>query len=264
MASETKLSVGQVEKLLTKQIKQKIAQNHLKTTRSGNKELVFLVKEIVSAPFESEAEVQTAGKAIGQKIADLSQASHPQNLDAGIVRKLRFKRNWPDDFDIPAVLPIEKISKKTSKSSQTVVSTTSTVSAPAPASTLSPTLSLDQLTAETDPVVAENPPAEDRAEAASDDSVTHEVQAEITMPNQNFENVSKAVIAPEAAAVSPKSTEAEALLADGADKAQTAPLSSELSDNSDRSPESGLSEEMAGIEDAAEAEVLEKINSSSN
>ncbi len=148
MASETNLSSGQVEKLLTKQIKQKFAQNHLKTTRSGNKELGFLVKEIVSAPFESEAEVQTVGAAIGQKIANLSQASDQQHLDAGIVRKLRFRQSWLSEFDIPPALPVSKTSKKISKSSQTVVSAEN---APAPASTLSPRSGLDQLTTEADP-----------------------------------------------------------------------------------------------------------------
>lgn len=251
MTSEPKLSFGQVEKLLTKQIKQKIAQNHLKTTRSGNKELSFLIKEIVYAPFESETEVQTVGKAIGQKIADLSQASDQQNLDAGIVRKLRFKRDWLADFDIPAALSVDNIFKKTSKSSQTGVS--------APVSTA--VSAVDQLTTEADTITDENPPAEDRAAVASDDSVGSEVHVEITMPKQNLENVSEAAIAPEVAAASPKSAEAEALLADESDEAQTTTLSSGSSDGSDGPPEAGLSEEMAGIEDAAEAEVIEKVNS---
>lgn len=251
MTSEPKLSFGQVEKLLTKQIKQKIAQNHLKTTRSGNKELSFLIKEIVYAPFESETEVQTVGKAIGQKIADLSQASDQQNLDAGIVRKLRFKRDWLADFDIPAALSVDNIFKKTSKSSQTGVS--------APVSTA--VSAVDQLTTEADTITDENPPAEDRAAVASDDSVGSEVHVEITMPKQNLENVSEAAIAPEVAAASPKSAEAEALLADESDQAQTTTLSSGSLDGSDGPPEAGLSEEMAGIEDAAEAEVIEKVNS---
>lgn len=121
MVDVTQLSLGRVEKLLVKGIKQAIAQNNISSTRSGNKELDFLAKEVASAPFDSEAAVQKVATALGQKISELSQKSDQKNLDAGVIRQLRFKQNWAAAFDIPEALPVEKISKKTSKSVQTLI-----------------------------------------------------------------------------------------------------------------------------------------------
>lgn len=70
------------------------------------------------------------------------------------------------------------------------------------------------------------------------------------MANQAPENVSEAAIAPEVSGVSSKSAEAEALLANESDEAvQT------------EGGEVGLSEEMTEKAEAAEAEVIEKVNS---
>lgn len=66
------------------------------------------------------------------------------------------------------------------------------------------------------------------------------------MSNQDPENVFEAAIAPETAAVSSQSAEADALLSEGSDETNAA-----------ESSEAGLSEEAA-----AEAEVLKRINSS--
>lgn len=121
MVDTQQISPGRVEKILTKSVKQAIAQSNITSTRSGNKELSFLVKEVVSAPFDSEADVEKVGAALGQKITELSQQSDKQNLDAGVIRKLRYRKDWSAEFDIPEALPTEKTSKKNSKSVQTVI-----------------------------------------------------------------------------------------------------------------------------------------------
>ncbi len=144
------------------------------------------------------------------------------------MRKLRFKQNWLAEFDILAALSANR---------------------------------LDQLPTKVDTVADKNPPGEDIAKANSDGNVGNDVQAKITMAKQNPETVPADAIAPEVAAASPKSAEAEALLANESDEAQTTTLSSGSSGDSDGPPEAGLSEEMADIEAAAEAEVIEKVNS---
>ncbi|MEM9908292.1 MAG: hypothetical protein AAF921_25045 [Cyanobacteria bacterium P01_D01_bin.44] len=122
MASTAQLSIGRVEKLLTRSIKQVLVENGIKTsTRSGNKELTFTVKQIASAPFASEANVKKVGAAMGEKMVELSKQHNKQNLDAGAVRQLRFKKNWTAEFDIPEALTVEPVSKKAKKSAQTVI-----------------------------------------------------------------------------------------------------------------------------------------------
>ena len=72
------------------------------------------------------------------------------------------------------------------------------------------------------------------------------------MPNQSSENVSEAAIAPETAAVSSQSAETEALLSNESDEANA--MASEPA-------EAALSEAAAAVPEAAEAEVLERVNS---
>ncbi len=246
MADTQQLSSGRVEKILTKSVKQEITQSNITSTRSGNKELSFLVKEVVSAPFTSEAEVQKVGAALGQKIAEISQQSDKQNLDAGVVRKLRFRKDWSSEFDIPTAPPTEKGSKKTSQSTQTVVA--------APKHKVEKTSSDDpaKLTAEEETSAAENPSEENVATDSGDDSVMADTQEDVAMPNQSPENVSEAAVAPETTAVSSQSAEADALLSEDSDGINT--MSSEPA-------EAGLSEEAAATPEAAEAEVIEKVNS---
>ena len=228
MVDTPTLSPGQVEKILIKRVKQEIAQSNITSTRSGNKELSFLIKEVVSAPFASEADVQKAGTAIGQKVAEISRQSDKQTLDAGVVRKLRFKEDWSTAFNLPVAPPAEKVTKKTGKSTQTVVA------APKPEAEAAP---------------AENLSEENIAADSEDDSVTVKNREE-AMPNQSPENVSEAAITPETTAVSSQSSEADALLTNESDEAtMTADPA-----------EAGLSEEAAATPEAAEAEVLEEVN----
>ncbi|MGB3293759.1 MAG: hypothetical protein WBB01_12295 [Phormidesmis sp.] len=245
MANTQQLSPGQVEKVLTKCVKQEIAQSNITSTRSGNKELGFLVKEVVSAPYDSEAHVRKVGTALGQKIAELSQQSNKQNLDAGVIRKLRYRKDWSAEFDIPVELPTEKGSKKTSKSTQTIVAASKPkveeTSAANPA----------ELTAGEETSTAENPPQENTATDSANDSVMMETEEDVAMPNQSPENVSEAAITPETTAVSSQSAEADALLSEEAD--ETTPSSEPA--------EAGLSEEAAATPEAAEAEVIEAVNS---
>lgn len=78
------------------------------------------------------------------------------------------------------------------------------------------------------------------------------------MPDPNTDRVDKDAIAPEVATTAPRSTKAEALLANESDEAKT--MASDT-DASDGPPEMALSEEAAGVEDAAAAEVMERVNS---
>ncbi len=248
MASEPKLSPGRVEKLLTKSIKQAVAQAGITSTRSGSKELGFLIKEIESAPFDSEAQVQKVGAAIGERIAALSQqgpeSDQRQNLDAGVIRRVRFKQGWPAAFDIPELLPVEKVSKKSTKATQTVVTP----------------LSKDMLGEDISKERSLNPesiPEGNTAEQESVDSVLADSDEGKIMPDYNADRIDKAAIAPEIASTAPRSAEAEALLADESDEAQT--MSSDADANSGP-PEVALSNETTEVEDAAEAEVLEHVN----
>ncbi|MEL7069512.1 MAG: hypothetical protein AAGN15_12765 [Cyanobacteria bacterium J06581_3] len=122
MAGTANLSTRKTEKLLTKSIKQVLSDSNINaSTRSGNKELGILVKRVASAPFDSAAEVEKLGSALGQKIAGLSQQASKTDLDAGTIRTLSLKKDWMSEFDIPETTPKEKVSKKASKSEQTVV-----------------------------------------------------------------------------------------------------------------------------------------------
>ncbi len=261
MVDTQQISPGRIEKILTKSVKQAIAQSNIVSTRSGNKELSFLIKEVTSAPFDSESDVQRVGAALGQKIAQLSQQSDQQNLDAGVVRKLRFRQDWLAEFDIPEALPTEKTSKKTSKSAQTVVNIasketahTETAEPNTPEPEVGDTSEVEtvELTAEEETETGKNIPEENIAAESADASVITESEEDVTMPNQSPENVSEAAIAPETAAVSSQSAEAEALLSEESDETST--MSSDPA-------ESGLSEEAAAVPEAAEAEVIEKVNS---
>lgn len=78
------------------------------------------------------------------------------------------------------------------------------------------------------------------------------------MPDPNTDRIDKGAIAPEAATTAPRSAEAEALLANESDEAKTMASDTGASDGP---PEMALSEEAAGVEDAAAAEVVERINS---
>lgn len=70
--------------------------------------------------------------------------------------------------------------------------------------------------------------------------------------NQGSGNISEAAIAPETAGTSPQSAEAEALLSNESDEAKAM---------ADEPGEVGLSEEMSETPEAAEAEVIEHVNS---
>lgn len=259
MVDTQQLFPGQVEKMLTKRIKQAISQSSITSTRSGNKELSFLVKEILAAPFDSDAQVKAVGTALGQKIVALSKESNQQNLDAGVIRKLRFKQDWSAEFNIPEALPTETISKKVNKSAQTVVEP---AKAGSPEKTADATGSEPEvedtpaktanLSAEEESETAENMPEDNTAAAATDASVVSEDEEETTMSTPNPDNVNNAVVAPEVAATSPESGEADALLADESDEMQT--LSSEPD-------EVATSEESTAAAEAAESEVIEKVNS---
>lgn len=259
MVDTQQLFPGQVEKMLTKRIKQAISQSSITSTRSGNKELSFLVKEILAAPFDSDAQVKAVGTALGQKIVALSKESNQQNLDAGVICKLRFKQDWSAEFNIPEALPTETISKKVNKSAQTVVEP---AKAGSPEKTADATGSEPEvedtpaktanLSAEEESETAENMPEDNTAAAATDASVVSEDEDETTMSTPNPDNVNNAVVAPEVAATSPESGEADALLADESDEMQT--LSSEPD-------EVATSEESTAAAEAAESEVIEKVNS---
>ncbi|MEL6160517.1 MAG: hypothetical protein AAFQ40_06525 [Cyanobacteria bacterium J06623_5] len=133
MAVATNLSHRKIEKLLTKSIKHVLSDSDIKTgTRSGNKELGILVKQIAIAPFDSAAAVEKVGTALGEKIATLSKANNKQDLDAGTIRTLSLKKDWIAEFDIPEVAPTEKVSKKASKSAQTVIVEPKKQAEPAP------------------------------------------------------------------------------------------------------------------------------------
>ena len=257
MASEPKLSSGRVEKLLTKSIKQAVAQGGITSTRSGNKELSFLIKEVRSAPFDSEAQVQKVGMAIGEKITALSQPNSEtdqrQNLDAGVIRTLRFKRDWSASFDIPEALPVEKTSKKSTKATQTVVTP--------PVKDKPKDMPGEDVSKERSP----NPnstPEDNTAEQESVDSLLSDNNNSDnngeTMPDSNADRVNEAAIMPETASTAPRSAEAEALLTDESDETQT--MSSDEADSG--APEVALSDETTEVEDAAEAEVLERVNKS--
>lgn len=261
MVDTQQISPGQVEKILTKSVKQAIAQSNIISTRSGNKELSFLIKEVVSAPFDSESDVQRAGVALGQKIAQLLQQSDQKNLDAGVMRKLRFRQDWSAEFDIPEAPLTEKTAKKARKSAQTVVNMpaketthkeTAEPTTPEPEVGGTSAVETVELTAEEETETGKNIAEENTAAESADASVMAESEEDITMPNQSPENVSEAAIAPETAAVSPQSPEADALLSEESD--ETSAMSSDPA-------ESGLSEEASAIPEAAEAEVIEKVNS---
>ncbi|MEL6603032.1 MAG: hypothetical protein AAFP20_07385 [Cyanobacteria bacterium J06614_10] len=237
MAGAATLSHRKTEKLLTKRIKQVLSTSDINTsTRSGNKELGILVRQIAIAPFDSEAAVERVGTALGEKIATLSKANNKQDLDAGTIRTLSLKKDWIAEFDIPEAASTGKASKKTSKSAQTVVVE--------PKKKAEPAKSAPEPTPD---AKVEEPVAE---EPVSEEPVAEEPAAE-----------------PEAA--EPEATEAEAPVSDEPETVEPEPAEPEATESAaepevpeaaaEGTPEAAVPEEATEVSEAAEAEVVETV-----
>ncbi|MEL6471595.1 MAG: hypothetical protein AAFQ74_17870 [Cyanobacteria bacterium J06623_4] len=253
MAGAANLSHRKTEKLLTKSIKHVLSSSDINTsTRSGNKELGILVRQIAIAPFDSEAAVEKVGTALGEKIATLSKANNKQDLDAGTIRTLSLKKDWIAEFDIPEAAPAEKVSKKASKSAQTVVIEPKKKAEPAkPAPEPAPEAKTEESTAVEEPEAATEPIDEPVAEEQALEEPTAEpeaVEAEATEAKAPASDVPEAT-EPEPA--EPKPAEQEA--AEPAAEPEVTEAAAE------EAPEAAVPEEATEVAEAAEAEVVETV-----
>ncbi|MEO0647780.1 MAG: hypothetical protein AAFZ17_16745 [Cyanobacteria bacterium J06650_10] len=206
MASAIKLSARETKKLLTKGIKGVLTSKGISaSTRSGNKELDILVKQVVNAPFESKESVKIAGAAIGEKIAELSQKNNKKDLDAGTIRMLRLKADWIAEFDIPVAEKVEKSASKAAKSERTVVQLDSI---PAEAETPDVT-EVPEAVESSDATDAEGVAADTAPEPVAASSEKAEAEREETSEGES-EEVPEAVLSEEAASV-PEAAEAEVI-----------------------------------------------------
>lgn len=82
------------------------------STRRGNKELDLAVQRLAQQPYSTLEEATQTGKALGQKIVELSQAKGKTVLDGGIVRQMMLTG------EIPTVV---KVTAKPAKTTPVVV-----------------------------------------------------------------------------------------------------------------------------------------------
>ncbi|MGV2829151.1 hypothetical protein [Myxosarcina sp. GI1(2024)] len=91
-SSQNSLNSKVIEKTISASIKKEISAASINNaTRKGNKELKFLIGQIAKYPFDNLEQAEMAGANLGKYIAEASQKSGKQNLDAGIIHQMRYQ-----------------------------------------------------------------------------------------------------------------------------------------------------------------------------
>ncbi len=87
--NQSTLTGRQIQAALRRGVKDTLVASGIQpATRRGNKELTLAVQRLAQQSYSTLDEATQAGQALGQKIADLSQAKGTTDLDGGIVRQL--------------------------------------------------------------------------------------------------------------------------------------------------------------------------------
>jgi hypothetical protein len=86
----------QIEQSIRKSAKRIIAASGIHTsTRKGNKELDFVVRQLAQDPAASLAIATTVGETLGQKIVELSRQRGKTHLDRGVIYQLVVQNDLP-------------------------------------------------------------------------------------------------------------------------------------------------------------------------
>lgn len=84
---------NQIEKSLKRAVKRVLAAKGINlSTRKGNKELDFVLKQMTGTSFSSFTEVEATGEALGIKIVELSEQLGKTHLDRGVIRHLSLQK----------------------------------------------------------------------------------------------------------------------------------------------------------------------------
>lgn len=87
--NQSTLTGRQIQAALRRGVKDTLVASGIQpATRRGNKELTLAVRRLAQQSYSTLDEATQAGQALGQKIADRSQAKGTTDLDGGIVRQL--------------------------------------------------------------------------------------------------------------------------------------------------------------------------------
>lgn len=114
--NQSTLTGRQIQAALRRGVKDTLVASGIQpATRRGNKELTLAVQRLAQQSYSTLDEATQAGQALGQKIADLSQAKGTPDLDGGIVRQLLLTG------EIPTVAKV-KTTAKPAKTAAVVVS----------------------------------------------------------------------------------------------------------------------------------------------
>ncbi|PSR17011.1 hypothetical protein C8255_14770 [filamentous cyanobacterium CCP3] len=167
MASTQTSALGtrQIQQALRRSAKAVLVASGIQpSTRRGNKELTLAVQRLAQQPYNTLEDATQAGAALGQKIAEISQAKGLTNLDGGIVRQLMLTG------DIPTVT---EVTTKPAKTAPVVVAAPQAAAA-APAAAVAEeaeVAEVDVAEAEIDAIAGDEPdePAEPEAVESIDD-----------------------------------------------------------------------------------------------
>ena len=86
---QSTLTGRQIQAALRRGVKDTLVASGIQpATRRGNKELTLAVQRLAQHSYSTLDEATQAGQALGQKIADRSQAKGTTELDGGIIRQL--------------------------------------------------------------------------------------------------------------------------------------------------------------------------------
>ena len=112
--NQSTLTGRQIQAALRRGVKDTLVASGIQpATRRGNKELTLAVQRLAQQSYSTLDEATQAGQALGQKIADLSQAKGTTDLDGGIVRQLLLTGEIPT---------VAKTTAKPAKTAAVVVS----------------------------------------------------------------------------------------------------------------------------------------------
>ena len=108
-------SVRQIYQALRRGAKEALVANGIQpSTRRGSKELTLAVQRLAQQSYGSLDEATQTGQALGQTIAERSQAQGKTDLDGGIVRQRMLTGEIP---------PVTKVTTKPTKTTPVVVAT---------------------------------------------------------------------------------------------------------------------------------------------
>ena len=233
-------SVRQIYQALRRGAKEALVANGIQpSTRRGSKELTLAVQRLAQQSYGSLDEATQTGQALGQTIAERSQAQGKTDLDGGIVRQMMLTGEIPT---------VTKVTTKPTKTTPVVVATPKAAIPPAtPVPAAVPAMAPIEAIATDDDETPAAPAAEPlEAEVLETEALETEVLETEALETEALETEALAV-----AAIASNVSEPE--LADAIEPAKAELVSQAEADDD----EPAETEVTAVITDALEADALE-------